>query len=626
MLRFLSRGSPRRRGVVAVQVAVLLLVLLGFAALTVDVGAMYNARNDLQRTADAAALAAAGRLSDWSDGDPMEAARTVASDYTRSNRVFNHLMQLDPGTDVTFGRANYDVGTNRYHFESVEALPDAVRVRVRMTNDSPNGALSLFFAGLFGHRSKEMSADAIAMMVPRDIVVVADLSGSHTDDSELRHYKLTDINMFDVWDTLPYTKGMNGVGNLSLSPGAGDPAVVPPAHGVGLGSLPGGFVDPGTAGNGQQMGPTWGWMYHWGTELNTTTYTPSTDPGLMYLPRSSTWSNANLITGLQNAGYSAAEINALKASTYDSSLDANGQYGWTNRVAVALGLARWDSGMAGGLWSKLPAGTPMQAGNNNNWPSANELTWLVPYPFSQGSWNDYIYNYVRSTSTAMYTEGSTSFRYRFGLKTFLNYLLETRESHAETPELSDVPTQPMQAVKDAVTRMMTVINDLDTDDQVGLVIYGTTVHLEVPLTRTYFDVSNRLNEMQAGYYDSYTNIGGGLQGGVTELQSSRARPASRKVIVLLTDGKANVNEFGETTNYSGGAAYTTAQAQIAADLGIRIFTVSVGADGDQLLMQEVAEIGHGETFHAEGSIEEYSEQLDAIFQELGGRRPVELIQ
>ena len=625
MLRFLSRGSPRRRGIVAVQVAVLLVVLLGFAALTVDVGAMYNARNDLQRTADAAALAAAGKLGDWSEGDPTESARTVASEYAGSNKVFNHTMLLDSSTDVVFGRANYDVGTNRYSFEAVDALPDAVRVRVRMTSDSPNGALPLFFAGLLGHHSTQMSASAIAMMVPRDIVVVADLSGSHTDDSELRHYKETDVNMFDVWDAFAFSEGMNGVGNLIVSPGAGDPAVPPAAHGVGLGSLPVGFVDPGTASNGAQVGPTWGWMYHWGSELDTTTYVPSTDPGLMYLPRSVAWTDANLTTGLQNAGYSAAEVTALKASTYDSSKDSSNQYGWTNRVAVALGLARWDSGLAGGLWSTLPAGT-YQTGNNNNWPAANELTWLVPYPFAQGSWSDYIYNYARSTSTAMYTEGSTSFRYRFGLKTFMNYLMETRESHAETPEMADVPTQPMEAVKDSVDRMMQVITDLDTDDQVALVIYGTTVHTEIPLTRTYFDVSNRLREMQAGYYDSYTNIGGGLNAAVTELQSTRARPAARKVIVLLTDGKANVNEFGETTSYAGGSAYTTAQAQIAADQGIRIFTVSVGSAGDQVLMQEVADIGSGEMFHAEGSIDEYSAQLDAIFQELGGRRPVELIQ
>ncbi len=60
--------------------------------------------------------------------------------------------------------------------------------------------------------------------------------------------------------------------------------------------------------------------------------------------------------------------------------------------------------------------------------------------------------------------------------------------------------------------------------------------------------------------------------------------------------------------------------------GVQIFAVSVGADADVAIMDQIAEIGHGEHFHAEGSIEEYGEQLDAIFRTLGGKRPVQLIQ
>jgi hypothetical protein len=43
-------------------------------------------------------------------------------------------------------------------------------------------------------------------------------------------------------------------------------------------------------------------------------------------------------------------------------------------------------------------------------------------------------------------------------------------------------------------------------------------------------------------------------------------------------------------------------------------------------MEEIADIGHGEHFHAEGSIEQYSAQLAEIFQQLGSQRPVELIR
>ena len=67
-------------------------------------------------------------------------------------------------------------------------------------------------------------------------------------------------------------------------------------------------------------------------------------------------------------------------------------------------------------------------------------------------------------------------------------------------------------------------------------------------------------------------------------------------------------------------------AEVAAAQGIRIFAVSVGVDSDTDLMEEIADIGHGEHFHAEGSIEEYSAELASIFQRLGGQRPVELIR
>ena len=59
-----SRPPFRRRGVVAVFVVMLLVSLMGFAALTVDVGTMYNVKSDLQHAADAAAIAGATALTD----------------------------------------------------------------------------------------------------------------------------------------------------------------------------------------------------------------------------------------------------------------------------------------------------------------------------------------------------------------------------------------------------------------------------------------------------------------------------------------------------------------------------------------------------------------------------------
>ena len=56
----------------------MLVVLIGFASLTIDVGYLYNVRAELQNTADAAALAGAQML-------PDEAAvRQIAVEYAKA--------------------------------------------------------------------------------------------------------------------------------------------------------------------------------------------------------------------------------------------------------------------------------------------------------------------------------------------------------------------------------------------------------------------------------------------------------------------------------------------------------------------------------------------------------------
>jgi len=369
-------------------------------------------------------------------------------------------------------------------------------------------------------------------------------------------------------------------------------------------------------------GPAWGYLRNLGFGIQTisTSYNPTTDAGLIRLVYDSNWSNAALTTYLTARGYNAAERTAIMSRTYDT----NGAYPY--RVAVALGLAYWNSGLAGGLWQSR--GAP--AGNNNAWISASEVEWTETLlsnsvAASDDIWLDYINNYMKGTSSEMY-DSNSNFRYRFGIKTLVNYLMEKRVTNAQTPELSGTRTQPMQAVKDAVGYLTEYVEELNTDDMISLEIYGTTGRHEVDLTRDYYTVSDRLSAMQAGHYDTWTNIGSGLQRGIDELTSTRARFTSKKMIILMTDGNANVNEDGDTNDNSGGAAYALNRAQAAADQGIYIFAVSVGVEADQSIMQQIADIGHGEHFHAEGTIEEYSEQLAEIFRRLGGTRPIELIR
>jgi Flp pilus assembly protein TadG len=103
-------------------------VLLGFAAMTIDVGMMYSIRAELQRTADAAALAA---VQDLREADPSttELARRTVSEYVAHNPILNAQQALfDPHKSVVFGRALVNEAESRVDFTPGVTPPNAVRV------------------------------------------------------------------------------------------------------------------------------------------------------------------------------------------------------------------------------------------------------------------------------------------------------------------------------------------------------------------------------------------------------------------------------------------------------------------------------------------------------------------
>ncbi len=124
------------RGAATIIVAGLMVVLLGFAALAVDVGALYAEKAQLQNGADAAALAIATDCAGGSCGN----STTTGNQFANSNANDN-----SSGAVVTF--------------------PAATTVRV-VTNarDAGSGAnsFSLFFAQAFGIETATVDATAEA--------------------------------------------------------------------------------------------------------------------------------------------------------------------------------------------------------------------------------------------------------------------------------------------------------------------------------------------------------------------------------------------------------------------------------------------------------------------------------
>ena len=144
------KGSLRR-GAVIPLVAVSLVVLISFGALAIDVGLICLAITEMQRTADASALAGASGL--WES-----AARPRAHEVGLLNPVNNQPVQ--PG-ELTVTIGNWD-GLRRSFSPTPDAgiggvLPNAIRV-VGTRQDMP-----LYLAPVMGHRFTDVRRAATAV-------------------------------------------------------------------------------------------------------------------------------------------------------------------------------------------------------------------------------------------------------------------------------------------------------------------------------------------------------------------------------------------------------------------------------------------------------------------------------
>ncbi len=186
--RPLSLLSPRNRqqGLISVWVALALTALLGMAALTIDVGRLVLAKQELQDAADAAALASAATLRDGMD---IERAKQAAVDIAAANTILGEPAVLDPDVDVEVGAWDAELGQIVPWSAMFNSM--AVQVTVRRTEDSPGGPIPLIFATLLGVDSVPMSASGAAGVVvsgnprePVEVMVVQDGSGSFQEEWE----------------------------------------------------------------------------------------------------------------------------------------------------------------------------------------------------------------------------------------------------------------------------------------------------------------------------------------------------------------------------------------------------------------------------------------------------------
>lgn len=169
-------------------------------------------------------------------------------------------------------------------------------------------------------------------------------------------------------------------------------------------------------------------------------------------------------------------------------------------------------------------------------------------------------------------------------------------------------------------------------DRIGLVAFAGEALTRVPLTVDYEVLERAIRSLSVGDLEDGTAIGTAIAVAANRL---RRAPGSSKVLVLLTDGE----------NTRGVLDPRTA-AEAAAQLGVRIYTIGVGTEGqaptpigrgpsgelryqilpvriDEDLLRDIARLSGGRYFRATDP-----DALDRVFQQIDAMEkvPVSLLR
>ncbi|HEY5717403.1 MAG TPA: VWA domain-containing protein [Motiliproteus sp.] len=171
-----------------------------------------------------------------------------------------------------------------------------------------------------------------------------------------------------------------------------------------------------------------------------------------------------------------------------------------------------------------------------------------------------------------------------------------------------------------VKRVLADFVERRSGDRLGLILFGTRAYTQVPLTFDRATFAQLLNEAQVGFAGDKTAIGEAIGLAVKRLTE---RPQQSRVLILLTDG---ANTAGQVEPLDA--------AKVAAEAGVRIHTLGIGADEvlvrslfgtrrvnpsadlDEALLTEIATGTGGRYFRARDP-----EQLAEIYAELDRLEP-----
>jgi Ca-activated chloride channel family protein len=159
-------------------------------------------------------------------------------------------------------------------------------------------------------------------------------------------------------------------------------------------------------------------------------------------------------------------------------------------------------------------------------------------------------------------------------------------------------------------------------DRLGLILFGRQAYLQTPLTFDRKTVNVLLQESMIGLAGKETAIGDAIGLAIKRLQD---KSKNSRVLILLTDG---ANTAGEVTPLKA--------AELAAEEGLKIYTIGIGADEmlrysifgaqrvnpsadlDEKTLTAIAETTGGQYFRARNT-----EELEKIYVQLDKLEPTE---
>ncbi len=570
-----------RKGVISVLTAFAIVAVIGFVSFGIDIGFIAYEKQRMQIACDAAALAAAMEIThaiEQADSDvenvteyALARARATATDVAARNGQF-----IDASVDVAFGRRSFDSSSDEFSIAWGTTPANVIRVTCRRDNpdaSAPDARIPTFFAHILGNSSPDISVTSIATVESRDIVSVLDFSRSMNFDSYFNSEASTlpsaaqiEQNLEKVWDDL----GNPSFGSMPFEP---DWVTIPSDY--------------------------------WGNDL-----TVRWESEAVYVECAS---NLTRVVLTYNNGNSQTFTPSGNSGTWQGTGSNSG------RRVTRCQIRRWSNS-----WETF------DFYDNSTIRRGLGLAG-VDYPWPEGSWNEYI-SMARDTSGSFYDAQIYNYGYRrkFGIMTFLHYVLKFNSSYDETPDLWKTRHYPFHSLKVGQELLCDYLEDLSFNDFVGMVSYDQSHRIEStmsgpempsvdissePITNNYAAIRDLIHYKQAAHYSYSTNMGGGLKDAKT-LLDNHGRPGARGTILLITDGNANTIDSGDSTDLPGDwdwdelldfdndgsrdfytsssqRRYVLARAKECVDAGYTIHTMSVGADADTDLMNAVAHIGKG---------------------------------